>query len=138
MLLDEIKNIKSSDRELRLFGLTVGIVFALTGGLIFWKGRAGYYYFLILAVTLLLPALIRPSLLKLVQKVWMGVTLLMGWIMTRVLLGVIFYLVMTPISLIVRGTGKKFLSHEHLNDPNSYWLIRRMENKTKKDYQKQY
>ena len=49
MLLEEIKAIKSEKRDLRNFGLTIGIALGLLGGLLWWKGKDTYTVFIILS-----------------------------------------------------------------------------------------
>jgi hypothetical protein len=137
-MLDDIKNIKSSQGDLRKFGLTLGVFFLLIGLLWFWKARHGYIYFFSLAVFFLVFAFLAPRLLKPIQKIWMIVALLMGWVMTRVILSVVFYFVMTPIGFIARLMGKKFLDVKNHNGYESYWLIRKSLARNKEDHEKQY
>ncbi len=82
MIIEPIKNIKSGRSDLRKFGITVGIVLGLLGGLLFWRGKDSYLYFLMLSATFLLLGLVVPILLKPIHKVWMTLAVLMGWFMT--------------------------------------------------------
>ena len=138
MLLDEIKNIKSSNRDLEKFGLTLGIFFAVLAALFLWRHKHGFFYLFVLANFFLALAWLAPRILKPIQKAWMTLALLMGWVMTRVLLSIVFYLVMTPIGIIARLTGKKFLDMKKSNGCESYWNNRKPLTRKKEDYEKQY
>ena len=107
-MIEEIKNIKSGRRELRQFGITVGIVLGLLGCFFIWRQKEWCYYFIIISFVFLLFGLVLPLLLKPVHKVWMTLAIFMGWCMTGVILGVLFYLVVTPIGLLMRLCGNDF------------------------------
>jgi hypothetical protein len=138
MLLDEIKNIKSSKSDLRKFGLSVGIVLGLLGGALWWKGRDSYPYFLVVAAFLVSSGMIFPSVLKPLQKVWMTFAVVMGWIMTRVILTVAFYMVITPVGMILRILGKDFLNRSFEKDASTYWVAKSDEVSSKNTYEKQF
>ena len=138
MLIEEIKNIKSTKKELREFGLTVGIVFALIGGLFYWRGKDHYFYFVIVSFMLLILGLIAPLVLKPIQKIWMAVALIIGFVMTRIILCVLFYLVITPISLLGKLSGRDQLSLKFDRKASTYWIPRKKEKYNKANYEKQF
>src|SRR3990172_9478986 len=105
MVIEEIKNIKSGRGELRKFGLTMGIVFVLLGGVSWWRGMGYYFYFIFPSFAFIISGLVIPSLLKPIQKIWMSLAILMSWLMTRVILSVLFYLGITPIGLLAKLLG---------------------------------
>jgi hypothetical protein len=121
-ILQDIREIKSGKKELRSFGLTVGAVLALIGGWIYWKhgtlpaawGFGGAGLFLI-ASGLLAPAALAP-----LQKAWMALAVCLGFVMTRVLLTVLYYLVITPIGMVLRATGKDLIDRRR-SDAASHW-----------------
>ena len=138
MILDDIKDIKSSDSGLKKFGVTLGIFFLLFGLLWLWKSKPGAFYWFELASFFLIFAFLAPRFLRLAQKVWMTFALLIGWVMTRVILGVVFYFILTPISLVARWTGKQFLDTKNLKGSDSTWVIRAPADRNKEDCEKQY
>ena len=138
MLIEEIKNIKSTNKELREFSFTIGIIFALMAGLFYWRGKDHYFYFAILSFILLILGLIVPIALKPIQKVWMTIALLLGFVMTRVILCILFYLVITPISLLGKLLGRDQLSLRFNKKANSYWIPRSKEKYNQADYEKQF
>ena len=111
-MFSEIKNIKSEKSDLRKFGVSVGIILLLFAGLLFWKDRASFQVFLVIGSILLAFGLILPVILKPVYRVWMTFAIILGWFMTRAILFLLFYGVLTPIGLIMRLFGKQFLDLE--------------------------
>lgn len=138
MLLEEIKNIKSDKKDLRNFGLIIGIVLGLLAGLLWWKGRDTYSIFAIIASAFIVLGLILPSVLKPLQKAWMTLAVIMGWIMTRIILAILFYLFFTAIGGISRLLGKHFLDLKIDRSVTSYWIKREPKIFNKSDYEKQF
>ncbi len=139
MLLNEIKTIKSSKKELKDFGLMVGGVLLALGGFALWRGKPVYPYLLAAGGLLFVFGLIAPSLLKPVQKAWMTLAVLMGWGMTRVLLTLLFYLAVTPLSLIARLCGNDFLGLKEVQkQKESYWIPREQRKLAPAEYEKQF
>jgi small basic protein len=138
MLLEEIKNIKSEKRDLRNFGLVIGIALGILGGLLWWKGKSTYPPFFIFSAVFICLGMILPSLLKPLQKVWMIFAVILGWIMTRVILSVLFYVVFTGIGLGSRLFGKQFLDLKMRYSKDSYWIHRERKPFDKKAYERQF
>lgn len=142
MFIEDIKKIKSEKSDLRKFGLSVGIVLGLLGCLFWWREKDFYPYFVFVSLILISLGLIAPSALKTFQKVWMTVAVVMGWFMTRLILSVLFYAVITPIGLISKVSGKEFLDEKFDKFENkkisSYWIHRRETAFDKSRYEKQF
>jgi hypothetical protein len=138
MIKDEIKNIKQSPKDLRKFGLTVGTVLLLIAFFLIWKHKPSQFYFLYIGAFLVLAGFLFPSILRPLNKVWMTLAVLLGWIMTRVILSLLFYLVITPISLIARISGKHFLDLKIDKTRISYWEKRKNVPSSPVDYERQF
>jgi len=135
MIYKEIKSIKSDKKELRKFGITMFVALGLLGGLFFWRGRDYYTCFLILSAVFLFLGIAAPILLWPVHKVWMTLAVVMGWVMTRVIMTILFYLIVTPLGLIARLSGKDFLGVKIDRNAESYWIPKKV---TVVDYEKQF
>lgn len=128
----ELAHLKVNSQELRKFGITFFVVLGLIAGLLWWKGKPGflnfggegYLYFGGAAVLFLLLGLALPKVLTPFFKVWMGLAFTLGWIMTRVILTILFFLVFTPIGLILKIMGKDILDLKYDKSPKSYWIKR--------------
>lgn len=138
MVFEDIRNIKSGKRDLRKFGLTVGIALGIFGGLFLWRGKGYYDILFYIAGAFLLLSLTVPIVLKPIQKVWMALAVILGWVMTRVILSILFFAVVTPIALISRLFGKGFLDLEFDESTESYWVPKKSRRADKHDYEKQY
>jgi len=138
MILEEIKNIKSGKRELRKFGLALGIVSLLWIGLFSWHRKSWYPFLFVLPGTLILFAYIYPFALKLPHKALRALFILINWIITRFVLCIVFYFVITPISIIFRLSGKKFLDLKFDKSADSYWILRENSHPDRKGYEKQF
>ena len=137
-MFKEIKNIKSGKRELRQFGVTIGIVLGLLGGLFFLRQKDFYAYFLIFSAAFFISGLVLPALLKPVQKIWMSLAIVIGWFMTRVILTVLFYLVVTPTGILAKIFGKQFLNIKFDRNMDSYWIARKPAAVESKSYENQF
>jgi hypothetical protein len=138
MIKDEINSIKQSPKDLRKFGLTVGIVLLLIASFLIWKHKPSQFYFLSIGTILVLSGLLFPLILFPLNKLWMTLAILLGWLMTRVILSVMFYLVITPIGLIARISGKHFLDLKIDKTRASYWEKRKNVAATPADYERQF
>jgi hypothetical protein len=124
MLLDEIKSIKGTKPELRKFGFTIGILLLLIAAWLFWKQRPSFPYFAYAGGGLVLAGLILPALLKPIYKVWMSFAAVMGFIMTRVILTILYFGMFTPIALTAKLLGKDLLDEKWDKKTGSYWVKR--------------
>ncbi len=90
--------------ELRKFGLAVGAAFALIFGLLLpWIFSFGTPIWpFVVCAALVIPAVLAPMLLRPVQRGWMRVAEPVGRFNTKLILGLVFYLVFTPTGLIRR------------------------------------
>ena len=138
MIIEEIKKIKSGGKELRQFGITMGIVLALLAGLLFWREKDYYLYLLILSLMFFFIGLTLSVLLKPVHKIWMTLAILMGWFVTRLIMIILFYLMVTPIGFLARLCGKDFLDTKFKKNVNSYWVPRKTIKFDKTNYENQF
>jgi len=138
MITEEIKNIKETKKDLKKFGITVGTVLILIAGVLLWKQKDGYIYFGITGILLVSAALIKPVILKPLNKAWMTLAILMGWVMTRVILIILFYIVVTPTAFFAKVFKKSFLDLKIDKARNTYWEIRKKKQFEPEDYEKQF
>lgn len=98
---------KAAVPQERTFGLSVGGVCALVAAYFLWRGRTtSAVMFGLVAVGLILPALTRPSLLRVPSALWWKVAHGLGWLNGRILLSGMFLLVFTPVGMIFRLAGR--------------------------------
>ena len=137
-MLEEIKNIKSEKSDFRKFGITIGVILLIIAGFLFWKEKESFQILLTFGVTLCILGIVIPFILKPIYWVWMIFATILGWIMTRVILCLLFYIIITPIGLIPRFFGKQFLELRWDKSKESYWNFRTNEHLKKENYEKQF
>jgi hypothetical protein len=107
----------------RKFGLTVGIAFGVIAAFAYWRGRETAPRLLAaLAVLLIAAALLLPRQLEPVERAWMKLAHLISRVTTPVFMGIVYFVVLTPIGIIRRTFGGNPLVHRAGDD--GYWIER--------------
>ena len=138
MLKEEIKNIKEDQTTLRKFGLTVGTVLLLAGIVLYLTGKSSSVVIGGSGVLLILFGLILPRILKPLNKIWMILAVILGWFMSRLILFILFYIVVTPIGFFLKLMGKDFLRRKSDKNSKSYWETRDKKIAEQIDYERQF
>ncbi len=120
----DIRNLSPTARDLRKLGLSFLIVLGLIGAFLTWRGRPAGLWLLGLGIFFGLWGLAWPHSLGPVYRAWMSLAVILGAFVSRILLTIIFYLVVTPIGVAARLLGKDFLDLK-LRDRETYWRLRR-------------
>lgn len=139
-LENEIKKIPMDRKALRNFGLLMACVFLLVGGWLWWKSAATWPWVLGTSALLALIGMTVPAALKPFYQGWMILALMMGWVMTRVVLTLVYYFVLTPIAFLGRVFGEQFLQLKlkRSHETPSYWIRRTGPPREKSDYERQF
>jgi hypothetical protein len=108
--------------EMRKFGLTMALVIAILFGLLLpWLFDYGYPLWpWIVAGVFLLAATVAPALLVPVHAAWMKIGHGLGWINSRIILGLMFFTVFLFFSMIMKLLGKDLMSRKFDNTTSSY------------------
>lgn len=134
---NDIRALDTSPKKLRGFGLIVGAVFILLGSWFFWKGVSPWrFVFGFIGTSLVTAGLIAPRALRTIYKGWMGFAFGVGWIVSRIILALLYYVVVTPVGLAARLLGKKFMDIDMRKKKDSYWIMRERNQQDK--YEKMY
>jgi len=112
----------SSDRT---FGLVFAAFFGLLGLLPLILGRAPRIWAFGVSGIFLLAALLFPSRLAPLNLLWQRLGLLLHRLVSPIALGIMFFLVITPMGLLMRATGKDLLRLRRDPAATSYWIERR-------------
>ena len=136
-MIEEIKNIPNSNKDIRSFGITIGIILIIISGLLMYYNKEIYQIIGIIALTFVGLGLIIPVVLKPLYFVWMTFAAILGWVMTRVILSLVFYLIITPIALLTKLLGEDFLALKRA-ESDSYWNYRDSAEELNQDYEKQF
>jgi hypothetical protein len=134
---DEYRKLDRSPPALRRFGYLVGSVFLLLGCVLLWRHRGPGWPLAFVGAVLVIAAALAPGTLKWIYAPWMLLAAALGWVVTRILLTIVFFLVVTPIGLLQRFFGKRAIDVGFKADAASYWQARAA-SPAPKDYEKQF
>tara|TARA_B100000575_G_C22689461_1_gene418253 strand:- start:75 stop:485 length:411 start_codon:yes stop_codon:yes gene_type:complete len=120
--MSEIKQL--TVKELKQFGLLLGFfVMLIFGFFIPWLWsfeNIPNYYFVALGISISLFALILPSKVEYIYRPYMKFALIMGQIINTIILGVLFFVLFTIISLVIRIFRIDLLNNKYKNSEITY------------------
>jgi len=119
-----MKNNNATLPSNKKFGIFFSLVF-LIASQFFWftQNNLFFYLFLFLAFIFLILSYAKPNSLKLLNQLWMNFGLLLGIIVSPVVLGLIYFLIFTPMSFIMKLFGRDELKLK-IKTKKTYWLSR--------------
>jgi saxitoxin biosynthesis operon SxtJ-like protein len=110
--------------EGRRFAWTLAGAFAVLGGIAWWRGREGAaFIFAGLAGIFFLAGLVAPTRLGPVERVWMAVAHAISRVTTPLFMGIVYFVVLTPIGLFRRAVTKHTLSPSR--SAKTFWVDRK-------------
>ena len=101
------------------FGLFFVLIFFFT------SDKSNAYIFFTISLSLLIISFICPSILKIPNFLWMKLGMILGMIVSPIILSVLFFLVITPIGLLLKVFGKDVLLIKNKKE-NSFWIKRKV------------
>jgi hypothetical protein len=135
--MDRADTSRLTPAEGRKFAFPVGIAFGLLAGLFFWRGvMPGVWITGSASGLLLVAGLLVPGYLGPVYRAWMGLALLISRVTTPIFMGVVYFLVLTPVSLIMRIVRYDPLGRDPASE--SYWVERTEEAGRRSDLSRQF
>ena len=105
----------------RSFGIVFFIVFLLISIYPLINNESIRIWSLVVSLIFLVLGIINSNLLSPLNKIWFKFGIFLGKIISPIIMGIIFFLVVTPIGLIMRLLGKDVLNLKYSNY-NSYWI----------------
>jgi hypothetical protein len=113
----------SETKEARRFALILVILLSALAGLSFWRHHTNRAAILIGAAALVaVVSLAAFPVWMRFFRLWMKFALVLNWVMTRVILSVFFYVVLTPVGLVMRLIGKAPLDLAWKDGKATYWI----------------
>lgn len=116
-----IKDIDASRRNVRNFGFLFGGIGLAIAGYLLWKGNPHWFWWVCGAAVFALSGMLARPIFRPIYIGWMAFAFGLGWVNTRLILGLFFYLVMTPIGLILRMKSNDPLERRIDRQATSYW-----------------
>ena len=114
--------LQSSNRS---FGLLFFIVFIVVGLWPVIKGETANIYLILISLFFLIFGLINSKILSPFNKGWIKLGEILGLIIAPIIMALVYFIILTPISLIVRMLGKDLLGLKFLKKQDTYWMKRK-------------
>ena len=131
-MLNNIKIEKSTNRS---FGLVFFIVFLIIGLWPLANGGSVRFWSLIIALIFLFLGILNSKILTPLNVLWSRFGELLGIVIAPIVMGIIFFLVVTPTGLIMKMFGKDLLRNKFQINNESYWIKKE---KNKSSMKKQF
>ena len=109
----------------RSFGLLFFIVFIVVGLWPVIKGEVANIYLILISLFFLIFGLINSKILSPFNKAWIKLGEILGLIIAPIIMALVYFIILTPISLIVRMLGKDLLGLKFLKKQDTYWTKRK-------------
>jgi len=130
--------LKLGKKSLRQFGITMAIAFLIITLIIFIRHKYSVIPAFIISAIFLILAFTLPALLKPIYILWMRMAFVLGWINTRLILFILFYLVFTPIGLVMRLFRVDLLDKKIDKNKDSYWRKKEKIEFNPSNYERQF
>ena len=127
-----MKNQKIKIGSNRNFGIVFFIVFLIIA---FWpllNSNEINYWSLAISITFLILGWANSKILTPLNKIWFKFGILLGNVIAPIVMGIIFFLIVTPTSIIMKILGKDLLNLKK-NNNNSYWIEKSNQNSKMKN-----
>lgn len=121
-IIQEIKELSPDKTALRQFSWLVGGILLLIGAIMGYRDSNAYPVMLGIGGALVVVGTILPLAVKPFYYAWMSLAVVMGFVMTRVVLTVFFFLVLTPTGLFFRLIRRDALHRRFEPEASTYWL----------------
>ena len=116
--MDSKKIVTSSNKS---FGIVFSIFFLIISLYPLFKGNELRTWSLIISIIFLILGLLNSKILTPLNKLWFKFGILLGNFISPVVMGVVFFAVVTPTSLIMKVLGKDLLNLKK-NNKKTYWI----------------
>lgn len=132
---------EKTKKNILIFGYGLSIILSILATL-HWKRHSfdvfsSALYFL--SFCFLLVSMFGFKLLEIIYDRWMIVANVIGKIMTIIIMSMLFYLIFTPVGLVLRVLKKDFLDRALKKEEKSYWIKKEnLKYSSKESYRKQF
>ena len=108
----------------RNFGLVFFVVFLIVGLWPLINSGPIRIWSVIISLIFLVLGLMNSKMLTPLNKLWFKFGLILGALIAPIVMGLIFFLVVTPIGLVLKLFGKDLLNKKYKSKKNTYWIKR--------------
>jgi len=134
-----MKKIRNEIKDLRQFGAVLAGILLVFGVVNFLKGRIYWYpWFFGLSVIMVVLVMASPQKIRPVFIVFTKVAHIIGWVNTRIILALIYFILITPAAIIMKILGKDPLNKKTDKNKMSYWTKCAIAKAAKANLEKQF
>jgi hypothetical protein len=120
--LSRVHDVKAASN--RSLGFVFTLALTVIGAWPLLSGAPVRWWALLLAPLCLAVALAAPGLLTIPNRLWTRFGMLLHRVLSPVVLGVMFFVVVTPLGILMRALGKDSMRLRHDDGAESYWVTR--------------
>ena len=136
--LGKYKTFPYHRKDLRKFGMTMAIAFFIITLLILIRHKHSILPTSVISGIFLVLAFALPSLLEPVYILWMKLAKVLSWVNTRLILSILFYLILTPMGLVMKLFGVDLLERKINKKQSSCWERKEKREFSPVNYEKQF
>lgn len=133
-----MQKLNLSKPNLRKFGIIMAVAFLVVAAIIYFKHKAVVFWPFFVSGAFGLTGIGVPVLLKPVYVIWMKLAFILGWVNTRLILFALFYLLITPIAVMLKLFRNDLLEKKIEKERPSYWKRKEAKEFLKDDYERQF
>tara|TARA_R110002110_G_scaffold56163_2_gene159853 strand:- start:1751 stop:2161 length:411 start_codon:yes stop_codon:yes gene_type:complete len=108
----------------RSFAIVFAAVFIIIGGFPLLYGGEPRLWSFGIGIAFIVAGFLFPDVLRPLNRIWFQIGLLMHQVVNPIIMGLIFFLAVTPTGLIMRALGKDPLRRTFDRDAETYWIRR--------------
>ena len=116
----------------RSFGIVFFIVFLIIGVFPIKNGESINYILISISIIFLFLGIANSKLLTPLNKMWFKFGIILGYILSPIIMGLIFFMVVTPTGLLLKIFRKDVLNLKN-NNKKTYWIIKSKVNSSLKN-----
>ncbi|MEA3492111.1 MAG: SxtJ family membrane protein [Campylobacterota bacterium] len=110
--------------DLKLFALIWAGIFIVIGVLPLIKDGGVRYWAIVISLAFVATAFLKPELLSRFYLIWIKIGTLIGGVISRIIMFILFFGLFTPVSLFLKLLGKDLLNKKVDRSQDSYWIDR--------------
>ena len=108
----------------RSFGLVFFVVFLIIALWPLKSGEEFRLWSLVLSIIFIILGILNSKLLTPLNKLWFKFGIFLGVIVTPIIMGIVFFLIVTPTGVLMRLLGKDLLKMDKTKSASTYWIKR--------------
>jgi hypothetical protein len=130
---------QNDKKRIRSFAIIMAVALSILGGLLFWWDKThGATVLWSVGGAMLVLGMVLPVVLWPLERIWFYFAVALGWLNTRILLSVVFYLIITPTGWVMRLFRKDVLERQFRTSKETYWHDISDETFDPENYERQY